>query len=129
MTNWWPQVAPIRETPTTRKIRNLQYIPEFVFILKDQFKLSLLQEIEKGQQSQFVAHEKISHGDPSLQVLPDIVKQVMYLPDNDYIISSTSSALQSLVISPADRKDFKRSYVFNIDKVMKMQTMPKDRLW
>ncbi|XP_048762594.2 WD repeat-containing protein on Y chromosome-like isoform X3 [Ostrea edulis] len=73
-------------------------------------------EIEKGQQSQFVAHEKISHGDPSLQVLPDIVKQVMYLPDNDYIISSTSSALQSLVISPADRKDFKRSYVFNIDK-------------
>ncbi|XP_062601746.1 WD repeat-containing protein on Y chromosome-like isoform X1 [Saccostrea cucullata] len=73
-------------------------------------------EIEKGQQSQFVAHEKISHGDPTLQVLPDIVKQVMYLPDNDYIISSTSSAQQSLVISPADRKEFKKSYVFNIDK-------------
>lgn len=64
-----------------------------------------------------MSHEKISHGDPTLQVLPDIVKQVMYLPDNDYIISSTSSGQQSLVISPADRKDFKKSYVFNIDKV------------
>lgn len=64
-----------------------------------------------------MSHEKISHGEPTLQVLPDIVKQVMYLPDNDYIISSTSSGQQSLVISPADRKDFKKSYVFNIDKV------------
>nr|XP_022317228.1 WD repeat-containing protein on Y chromosome-like isoform X7 [Crassostrea virginica] len=73
-------------------------------------------EIEKGQQSQFVSHEKISHGDHTLQALPDIVKQVLYLPDNDYIISSTSSAQQSLVISPADRKDFKKTYVFNIDK-------------
>lgn len=69
-----------------------------------------------------MSHEKISHGDPTLQVLPDIVKQVMYLPDNDYIISSTSSAQQSLVISPADRKDFKKSYVFNIDKVHPTET-------
>lgn len=46
----------------------------------------------------------------------------MYLPDNDYIISSTSSAQQSLVISPADRKDFKKSYVFNIDKVRPTET-------
>lgn len=64
-----------------------------------------------------MSHEKISHGDHTLQALPDIVKQVLYLPDNDYIISSTSSAQQSLVISPADRKDFKKTYVFNIDKV------------
>lgn len=75
-----------------------------------------------------MSHEKISHGDPTLQVLPDIVKQVMYLPDNDYIISSTSSAQQSLVISPADRKDFKKSYVFNIDKVSRKDLEQSD-IW
>ncbi|KAK3091715.1 hypothetical protein FSP39_022107 [Pinctada imbricata] len=73
-------------------------------------------DIEKGNHESYVTHEKILHGEMSFSSLPDIVKQVMYLPENEYIISSTSSPKQSLVISPCDKKDFKKSYIFDIEK-------------
>ncbi|KAL5017844.1 hypothetical protein ScPMuIL_003566 [Solemya velum] len=70
--------------------------------------------VQKIYMQDLIQHRKWVHHSVIDEVHSDLIRQVMYVPDNDLIISCCGSSNKSMVIS--DIYGLKKSYVFKLDK-------------